>query len=259
MEKDNVVPGARTRTGTGTGTGTGAGAQNTGLGAGTSASGAGYAAGGTGGLGGNDSLADKGSELLSEGRDRAEDLVESGKDRAKDALEGGRERAGQALDSGKSRLADGISRLGERLDEQATNLEGQGGLGSRASRYMQYASDAAEDSAEYLRSHDLDVIRDDFASQVRARPLLSCGIALGAGFLLGSAGSSGSSRRDRDDERWSSSRGHDRYHDDDDDDDDGDESGLRAQLGRVIVSGVTTLLTREIQSRVRASVSGRNR
>jgi ElaB/YqjD/DUF883 family membrane-anchored ribosome-binding protein len=239
MERDNLSPGAQPITGTGTtGHDLGVGPTGTGIGHDGSTS---------------DSLAEKGQDLAARGRDKAEDMLESGRNKAEDMLDDGRDRAAHAADRGKARLADGISRIGERLDEQAGRLEERGGLGERAGRYLHSASDVAEDSAEYLRTHELDVIRDDFADQVRARPLLSCGIALGAGFLLGSAGSSSS--RDRHDRDWDDDRAYRARAHYDDHDEDSDESGLRAQLGRAVVSGITTLLTREIQQRV----SGRNR
>jgi ElaB/YqjD/DUF883 family membrane-anchored ribosome-binding protein len=236
MDRDNMVPGTQARAGAGT---TG---QGLGLGATTPGT-----QGARTGMGDDESIRERGAEMAERGLEKIENAAEQG-----------RERAEHALDSGKARLADGISRIGERLDEQATRLEERGGLGSRAGRYVQHASDAAEDSAEYLRNHDLDVIRDDFADQVRAHPLLSCGIALGAGFMLGSAGSSSSSSRDSGRNR--SSRFRDDHDYDDDhrsyrNDRDDEESGVRAQLGRAVVAGITTLLTREIQSRV----SGRTR
>jgi hypothetical protein len=42
-------------------------------------------------------------------------------------------------------------------------------------------------TAHYLRTHDVEVIRDDFIQQVRRRPLLSAGLAVGTGYLLGKA------------------------------------------------------------------------
>ena len=52
-------------------------------------------------------------------------------------------------------------------------------------------------SAEYLRSTEIEVMRDDFVAAVRKRPLLSVGIALGAGYLIAKALNVGSGRGKR--------------------------------------------------------------
>lgn len=55
-----------------------------------------------------------------------------------------------------------------------------------ADRGKHRIADRLEDGADYLRN-DIEIIQDDFVDAVQRNPLLSAGIAVGAGFLLGKA------------------------------------------------------------------------
>lgn len=77
------------------------------------------------------------------------------------AAERGREQLYDAADRGKGRLADAIETAADQLDDRLSH------------------------TAHYLRTHDVEVIRDDFIEQVRRHPLLSAGIAVGTGYLIG--------------------------------------------------------------------------
>lgn len=92
-----------------------------------------------------------------------DELKARGREAWQTARERGRARLNEAAVRGKTRLADSIENTATVLDDR---LYG---------------------SAEYLRSNDMEVIRDDFVETVRKRPLLSAGIALGAGYLIGKA------------------------------------------------------------------------
>lgn len=56
--------------------------------------------------------------------------------------------------------------------------------GARA-RLQARASHAVEVSTDYLRGHDLDEMRGDLEREIRAHPIKSIAIALGAGYVLG--------------------------------------------------------------------------
>ncbi len=79
----------------------------------------------------------------------------------------------EALGRGKQRLADAIENTATRIDDR---LYG---------------------SAEYLRSTEIGAMRDDFVAAIRKRPLLSVGVALGAGYLIAKALNVGSGRGKR--------------------------------------------------------------
>ena len=59
-----------------------------------------------------------------------------------------------------------------------------GAEGPRA-RLQARASRAVEVSTDYLREHDLDEMRSDLEREIRAHPIKSIAIALGAGYVLG--------------------------------------------------------------------------
>lgn len=118
----------------------------------------------------------------------------------------GREALSDVADVGKRRLASAANRskerLAERLEDTASQIDGRLFYG-----------------AEYLRTTDLEVMRDDLIDLVRRRPLLSAGIAIGAGYLIGKALGIGSGGPKR------SKRG----------------SSIKSQVGRAVVSSLAAM------------------
>ena len=106
------------------------------------------------------------------------------KERVGEKLEEGKERGGEAVHGGKNRLADQIQRVGDRLQERARTMEETGGVQGRAGHVALRAGETIDRGADYIRSHEVDEMRDDLENAIRHRPLLSIGIAAGAGFLL---------------------------------------------------------------------------
>ena len=96
----------------------------------------------------------------------------------------GRARLSGAVDAGRNRVAGQLERISGRLEERGRGMEEAGGVQQRASQVALRAGEALDSGAEYLRSHDPDAMRDDLERSIRQRPLLSVGIAAGAGFLL---------------------------------------------------------------------------
>jgi hypothetical protein len=90
-------------------------------------------------------------------------LKERGRAAWTSAAERGRRRIIEEGNRRKARVADVLEGTASRLDERLTY------------------------GAEYLRNTDVEMMRDDLVAQVRKRPLLSVGIAVGAGFLVGKA------------------------------------------------------------------------
>jgi hypothetical protein len=56
--------------------------------------------------------------------------------------------------------------------------------GARA-RIQARASRAVEVSSEYVRTHDVEEMRSDLEREIRAHPIKSIAIAIGAGYVLG--------------------------------------------------------------------------
>lgn len=106
--------------------------------------------------------------------EQAKSLTGKVKNQAKNVVEGG-----------KSRAASQIDRVSDRIDDRADQMELEGGLKGQAGKMMHKAGDVLENTAGYLRTHDIGTISDDLKGQIRSHPYLSVGAALGAGFVLG--------------------------------------------------------------------------
>jgi ElaB/YqjD/DUF883 family membrane-anchored ribosome-binding protein len=128
-----------------------------------------------------------------------EELKARGREAFSSARERGRERVYEAAARSKVRAAEALDSARTRLDDRFAY------------------------SAEYLRTRDVDRMGEDFIDAVRRRPLLSAGIALGAGYLVGKALNVGlpGRRRKR-------------------------SSGLGGQLGRAIASSLATMVAAKV-------------
>ncbi len=105
-------------------------------------------------------------------------------DQSREMAERVSQQASRTVESGKQNVAGGMSRMGDKLDDVASNLSQHGELGARAAGVVRGASDALDSGADYVRSSSLSHIRDDLTNQIRSHPLLSMGVAIGAGYLL---------------------------------------------------------------------------
>lgn len=93
-------------------------------------------------------------------------------------------RVSETVRSGKSGVAGGLNTMGDRLESVADDLSRRGGIASRAGSVARDASHALDSGADYVRSTSLTDMRDDLSDQIRNHPLLSMGVAIGAGYLL---------------------------------------------------------------------------
>lgn len=109
-----------------------------------------------------------------------------------------------ALKSGGRRVLGAVAQQGKRRIVDA------------ADRGKHRIADRLEDGADYLRN-DIEIIHDDFITSVQRNPLMSAGIAIGVGFLLGKALTPPAFGRGR------------------------KKGGLGAQLSRAIVSSAAAL------------------
>lgn len=138
-------------------------------------------------------------EALDERHSSMDDLKARGREVLLNARERGRERAYEAAARSKVRAAEALDSARSRVDERFAY------------------------GAEYLRTRDVESMPQDFIEAVRRRPLLSAGIALGAGYLVGKAlnvSLPGRRRKKR--------------------------SGLSGQLGRAIVSSLATMVAAKV-------------
>ena len=59
------------------------------------------------------------------------------------------------------------------------------GVNGARARLQARASRAVEVSSDYVRSHDIEEMRSDLEREIRAHPIKSIALAIGAGYVLG--------------------------------------------------------------------------
>jgi len=94
-------------------------------------------------------------------------------------------RVNSVADSGKFRLAGSLHDLGDRIEHTGRDLESGNFLVRPVGRALDSTGSALESGARYLRTTDIDVIGDDVVDGIRSHPLVSAGVAVGCGWLLG--------------------------------------------------------------------------
>lgn len=180
----------------------------------------------------------------------------------RDSYRAFRERAADALEEGKRRVAGGMESLGGRLEERGESLAEEGGVKRRLGRAMESAGDAMGSGGAYLRNRPVEAIGDDVVESIREHPLLSVGIALGAGFLFGRLLAGGGADGD-----WEDDEGLEDWDDEEDEEAElpryrtgrrgrrrarslGLGAGLRSELGRAVISSVAALAARQLRERI---------
>lgn len=175
-------------------------------------------------------------ETMGRGREEAEGI----KDRVMD-------KARSAVESGKNRAAEGMLSVSEKIEHRAESMEERGGIGGRLGKLMHRAGDALESGANYIRTHELSTIRDDVTTQIREHPFASVGVALGTGFVLGRIFSGGDEEMEERIERLeeqleSREKELERIR--------AESGGMRKQLGRMLGSGLSMLVARQVRNRI---------
>ncbi len=156
------------------------------------------------------------------------------------------------VDGGKARLAGSLHELGDRIEHTGRDLESGSFVVRPVGRVLDSTGNALENGAHYLRTTDLDVIGDDVVDGIRSHPLLSTGIAMGCGILLGKVFGSG----DASDEEESRT-----LHDESDDRPAQDEEHDRSEsppimdrfMGKVsdvVAGGIAAYAARQVRDRI---------
>jgi hypothetical protein len=175
-------------------------------------------------------------------RERAEHVGEVISDKAHEAKEAVSDRANELADTGKARFAEALDNVADRAHRQADALTGRGGVAGRMAEPAHRAAHAVESSAEYLRTHEWQEMRQDLQRQIGARPLVSVALAFGAGLLLAQA-FGGEDDRPRLRRRGGGRQGRSRQ-----------RSFMRsramAPVRKAVLTGVTSMLTSQIQRRI---------
>jgi rubrerythrin len=114
-------------------------------------------------------------------KERAGELGERARERAGELGERARERVGSALGTARLRTADGLERAADRLEEMASEADGQPRLGGAAHR----VADGMDGTADYLRTADGERVRSDLEGMVRANPARTLLGTFAVGFVIG--------------------------------------------------------------------------
>lgn len=164
---------------------------------------------------------------------------------------GQKSRAAGLVDRGKEKLASKLHGLGDRIEHTGLELESGGMLARPVGRVLDRTGNTIEGGGNYLRTHDIDVIGDDFVAGIRNRPLMSAGIAMGVGWLLGRMiGGSGS----EDGRPASPGEGdHEKEHVEEDVDRSAGPSvreKVKGRMTELVASGLAAVAARQIRHRI---------
>ncbi len=158
------------------------------------------------------------------------------------------------LEQGKAKLADRLHDLGDRIEHTGRNLESGNMFVRPVGRVLDSAGNSLEGGANYLRTHGFGVIGDDVVEGIRNHPLVSAGVAVGIGWMLGRmmGGSEEPEQRARDispreehhEERHDRDRGRDQRADSTMID------RLKGRFTEVVASGIAAAAARRIRDRI---------
>lgn len=157
-----------------------------------------------------------------------------------------------AADTGKAKLASTMHDLGDRIEHKGREFESRSALVRPVGRVLNSTGEALEGGANYLRSSDFGVIRDDVVEGIRHRPLLSAGIAFGCGWLLGQmmgGDDEGEERESRDE-----SGRHEEEEEEEEHEENSSDSGMmgsvRGRVANLLASGVASMAARQVRNRI---------
>ena len=108
---------------------------------------------------------------------------------------------------------------------------------------------ALESGARYLRTTDMDVIGDDVVDGIRSHPLVSAGLAVGCGWLLGRMfGSDEESHEDE--QRASERREHEEHEDHDVSKGPSTMDRVKGRMADMLAGGVASFAARQVRNRI---------
>ncbi len=155
------------------------------------------------------------------------------------------------VDSGKAKLAGSLHDLGDRIEHTGRNLEMGNFLARPLGRALDSTGDVLESGARYLRTRDIDVIGDDVVDGIRAHPLVTAGVAVGCGWLLGRMFGSGDER-----EEESVPVREDSHEHDEEEEPEHFEAGssmmdrLRGKVSDLVAGGIAAYAARQVRDRI---------
>ncbi len=164
-----------------------------------------------------------------------------------------RGRVTSMVDSGKARLAGSLHDLGDRIEHTGRDLESGNFVVRPVGRVLDSTGNALESGARYLRTTDIDVIGDDVVDGIRSHPLVSAGIAIGCGVLLGRVFGSGD---ESDEEEARTLRDDSHEHRDPELEEEPDRESpsmmdrLLGKVSDVVAGGIAAYAARQVRDRI---------
>lgn len=156
-------------------------------------------------------------------------------------------RVSNVADTGKSKLAGTMHDLGDRIEHKGREFQSGNVFVRPVGRVLNSTGEALEDGAQYLRSSDFGVIRDDVVTGIRNHPMLSAGIAVGCGWLLGRIVGGGDNEREDHDE-------HENEEEEEEERERSDAPGMmgmvRGKVGSLVASGIASIAARQVRDRI---------
>ncbi len=154
------------------------------------------------------------------------------------------------IDRGKAGVADRLGKLGDRIEHTGRSLESGNMMVRPVGRVLDRAGNSLEGGANYLRTHSIGVIGDDLVDSIRQHPLVSAGVAIGVGGMLGQMLGGGEEEKSR--QVPARQEAHEEEHHEERQDH-GNGSLLDHMKGGVtemVASGVATYAARKIRDRI---------
>ena len=155
-------------------------------------------------------------------------------------------RVSGVADTGKSKLASSMHDLGDRIEHKGRQFESGNMFVRPVGRALNSTGEALEGGANYLRTSDFGVIRDDFVEGIRNHPMLSAGIAVGCGWLLG--------RMTGGDEEEVEDREESHRQEEEEQEEESSDAGMmgrvRGRLGDLVASGIASMAARQVRDRI---------
>ncbi len=153
------------------------------------------------------------------------------------------------INRGKARVADRLHDLGDRIEHTGRSLESGNVVARPVGRVLDSAGNSIEGGANYLRTHNIGVIGDDFVDNIRQHPLVSAGVAIGVGWMLGQMFGGGEEeeprRTARQEERAEEEHEEERH-------DQGNSllDRMKGRVAELVAGGVASFAARKIRDRI---------
>lgn len=133
-----------------------------------------------------DNVRNRASDMADDVRERATGMTDNVRERAGEMAGNVRGRAGEVAGSTRNRIAGALESAAHTLDDTATQrTAGATGAKAKAGTAAHRVAGGLESTAGFVRSGDVDQLRNDLEARVQQSPVKTLLIAMAAGFVVG--------------------------------------------------------------------------